>query len=99
MVDKIVSKYELFMTFKHLPEDIDTLGFYFMRTSTNPIPVPSSLEQAESILPACFETGTIGPKPLTGLEKILTQVYIPMLMLQGIVFIFKKLEQALAVVC
>ncbi len=83
MVKKVVNKFELFMCLKHLPEDIDTVGFYFARTHSDPIPAPSSLEKAMLDLPACFETGTISHKPLNALERMLAHVYIPMLMIQG----------------
>lgn len=83
MVKKIVEKHELFMCHKHLPEDVDTVGFYFVRVQTDPIKGPSSLDQANSILPECFETGTIGHTPLNALERALTYVYMPMLMIQG----------------
>lgn len=84
MVKKLVEKFELFMCRKHLPEDLDTVGFYMLRVQMEPIQVPSSLAQAKSVLPACFETGTVGHKPLNALERMLTHVYIPMLMIQGI---------------
>lgn len=83
MVKKKVNKYELFLCYRHLPEDIDAIGFYFLRVSTDPIPMPSSQAEAMSILTPCFETGTTGPKPLTELEKLLGHLYIPMFMLQG----------------
>lgn len=83
MVKQIVEKFELFMCYKHLPEDFDAVGFYMLRICTDPIPVPPSLEQAKAVLPACFETGTVGDKPLNALERILTHIYVPMLMIQG----------------
>lgn len=84
MVKKKMNKYELFMCYKHLPEDIDAVGFYFLRNQTTPIPVPADLKQAKHDLPACFEMGTIGVKPLNSMERMLAHVYIPMLMLQGL---------------
>lgn len=83
MVKKLVNKFELFMCFKHLPEHLDTVGFYFLRTQIKPIAVPSSLEQAKSDLPSCFEMGTIGHNPLNAVEKMLTHIYVPLLMIQG----------------
>ena len=85
MVKKLVNKFELFMCYQHLPEAIDTVGFYFLRTQTDPIPVPSTPEKASSELPKWFETGTVSQKPLNALERMLTHVYIPMLMIQGTV--------------
>ena len=78
-----VNKYELFMCYKHLPEDLDVIGFYFLRNQVEPIPVPPNEKQAECDMPACFETGTIGATSLKAIEKMLTHVYIPMLMIQG----------------
>ncbi len=83
MVLKKIMKYDLLMCYKHLPEDVDTVGFYFLKTTTDPIQAPSSLEKAQSVMPSWFETGSIDNKPLVILEKMLSHVYIPMLMLQG----------------
>lgn len=84
MVKQAVEQFGLFMCHKHLPDNLDVVGFYMLRIHTDPIPVPSSLEQAKAVLPACFETGTVGSKPLNALERIMTHIYIPMLMIQGI---------------
>jgi hypothetical protein len=83
MVKQAVEKYELFMCHKHLPDDLDSMGFCMLRVQSEPIPNPTSMEQARAILPACFETGTLGNRPLDALERMLAHVYIPMLMLQG----------------
>ena len=83
MVKKMIKEFELFMCYNHLPDNVSTVGFYFLRIFTDPIPMPSSLEHANSILPACFETGTINHKPLNALERMMTHIYMPMLMIQG----------------
>lgn len=83
MVKKLVVKKELFLCYKHLPEDVTAVAFYFVRTQLDPIPVPSSSEEAASLLPKCFETGTINHKPLHALDRMLKHIYIPMLMIQG----------------
>ena len=83
MVKQTVEKFELFMCRRHLPDDLDAVGFYMLRVHSDPIPTPPSLDQAKAVLPACFETGTVGSKPLNALERMLAHVYIPMLMLQG----------------
>lgn len=83
MVKQTVDKFELFMCYKHLPDGLNAVGFFMLRVHTDPIPIPSSLEQAKAVLPACFEMGTVGSKPLNALERMLAHVYIPMLMLQG----------------
>ena len=71
------------MSYKHLPEDISTVGFFFIRTTQDSIPVPSSPEEANTVLPRYFETGSINSKPLNALERVLTHIYIPMLMAAG----------------
>ena len=83
LVKNKVRKRQLFMCYKHLPEAVSTVGFFFSRTTSDPIPVPSSSEEANSLLPKCFETGSINSKPLNALERVLTHVYIPMLMAAG----------------
>ncbi len=83
MVKKVVRKTELFLCYKHLPEDISTVGFYFVRMGQEAVPIPSRLEAANATLPLCFEVGTISCKPLNSLKKLLNQIYIPMLMLAG----------------
>ena len=71
------------MCYKHLPENVSTVGFFFIRTTQDSIPVPSSPEEADSVLPRCFETGSMNSKPLNALERVLTHIYIPMLMAAG----------------
>jgi len=83
MVKKTVTKFGLFMCYKHLPESVSTVGFYFLRVSADPIPLSSSLDQAKSELPAFFETGTINTKPLNALEKMMTYMFMPKLKIQG----------------
>ena len=74
---------QLFLCRKHLPEGVSTVGFFFIRTSCDAIPVPSSPGEANSLLPKCFETGTVNNKPLNALDRVLTHVYMPMLMAAG----------------
>ncbi len=83
MVKKTLRKTELFLSYKHLPENISTVGYYFVRKSLEAVPVPSSLEAAHSTLPQCFEVGTITSTPLNSLEKLLNHIFIPTLMLTG----------------
>ena len=78
-----VHKNQFFMCYKHLPEDVTTVGFYFSRSTSHPVPVPASLEEARSVLPGCFETGTVNGKLLNALERVLKHLYVPMLMLTG----------------
>ena len=83
LVKRRVKKMQLHLCYKHLPEGVSTVGFFFIRTSCEAIPVPSSPGEANSLLPRCFETGTVNNKPLNALERVLTHVYIPMLMVAG----------------
>ena len=83
MVKKNINRHELFMCYKHLPENVSTVGFYFLRVSTDPVPFPSSLEQAQFELPAVFETGTVNNKPLNALEKLMTHMFMAKLKIQG----------------
>ena len=71
------------MCFKHLPEDIETVGFFFLRNSIDPVPVPSTIEDAAQTLPLLFETGTITNKSLQLLENVLKHLYTPLLMETG----------------
>lgn len=80
----MVKKTELFLCYKHLPETISTVGFYFMRVIQEPIPTPSSPDDANSTLCCCFEMGTVSNKPLNALERLLTHIYAPMLMILGL---------------
>ena len=54
-----------------------------MRTVQEPIPIPSSPQDANATLSQCFEMGTMSNKPLNALERLLTHIYIPMLMIPG----------------
>lgn len=71
------------MCFKHLPEDLDTVGFFFLRNSVDPVPIPSSFDTAHQTLPLVFETGITKPNPLHVLENILKHLYAPLLMESG----------------
>lgn len=68
---------------KHLPEAVHTTGFFFLRNSQEPIPIPTSMDEANNTLPRYFETGTISFKPLHALEYILKHIYTPLLMATG----------------
>ena len=68
---------------KHLPEAVHTTGFFFLRNSQDPIPIPTSMDEANKTLPRYFETGTISSKPLHALERVLKHIYTPLLMATG----------------
>lgn len=80
---KVVQETQLFMCFKHLPESVNTVGFFFLRNTTESIPVPSSIEEAAQTLPLAFETGTVTFKSLQSLENVLKHLYTPLLMETG----------------
>ena len=67
------------MCYRHLPEHVDTVGFFFLKTAEQPIPVPSSQSDASTTLPKYFEMGIMSGLPLNNLERALTHVYIPLL--------------------
>ena len=71
------------MCFKYLPEGINTVGFFFLRNSTEPISVPSTIEDARQTLPLAFETGTVSSRSLQSLENVLKHLYTPLLMETG----------------
>lgn len=70
--------------YEHLPEDFaDENAFYFLRNTTGPIPLPSTLDEAEEILPPLFEFGSQNGPSLQMLEHLLTLVYMPLLSHNG----------------
>jgi len=83
MVKKKVMKKELFLCYQHIPEEVEAVGFSFIRTSPDPIPQPSTPSSANSTLSKCFEVTMVANKPLNALERLLNHIYIPMLMLAG----------------
>ena len=81
-----VKQVQLHMTHRHLPpEDSSSTAFFFLRTTLDPVPSPSSPEDATASLALCFEMGTVDSgRPLQALSKTLSHLYIPMLMIAGI---------------
>ena len=74
----------MYVCYEHLPEDFaDENAFYFVRNTTGPIPLPSTLEEAEEILPPLFEFGSHNGPSLQMLEHLLTLVYMPLLSHNG----------------
>lgn len=72
------------ISYEHLPEDFaDDSAFYFVRNSSGPIPLPSSIEEAEELLPPLFEFGSLTAQSLLMLEHLLTFVYMPLLSHSG----------------
>ena len=76
---------QLHMSLKHLPaEESSSPAFFLIRTTPNPVPSPSSPEEATATLSSCFEMGTMDSgHPLQALSKTLSHLYMPMLMIAG----------------
>ena len=74
----------MYMCYEHLPEDFqDGDAFYFVRNTTGPVPLPSSLDEANQTLPPVFEFGSLNGQSLSMLEQLLTLVYMPLLSHSG----------------
>lgn len=74
----------MYVCYEHLPEEFaDENAFYFVRNTTGPVPLPSTLEEAEEILPPLFEFGSHNGPSLQMLEHLLTLVYMPLLSHNG----------------
>ena len=55
-------------------------SIYFMkRDSKDPVPIPTSIEEADELLPTLFEVGSLTGNSLTMLEQIVSKVYVPLL--------------------
>ncbi|CAG5126036.1 unnamed protein product, partial [Candidula unifasciata] len=79
IIQKVWHTY-LYMCYEHMPEEIsDTLCIYFLRNTTGMVPLPSSLEEAEEILPSYFEYSLLNAHSLVMLEQIIRMVYMPLL--------------------
>ena len=55
---------------------IDGAAFFFSHNSSKPIPIPSSLVEADSLLPEFFELGLVDNTAIFNLEESLMQVCI-----------------------
>lgn len=53
---------------------LDQTIVYFVRTFSDMVPLPNSLADAETTLPAMFEMGVLNSHALVMLEQILSQV-------------------------
>ena len=72
------------MAWKHLPEEAqESRVVYFIRNTSDPVPVVGSEEEAQKTMPKCFEIGCISGNPLAALENVLNFVYIPLLTAAG----------------
>ena len=65
------------MCFGHLPEEaMQYDSVYFLRTTPGMVPLPGNMEEADEILPPCFEMGILNGHSLVMLEQIINQVWI-----------------------
>ena len=82
-----VEQLQLQMTHKHLPTEDSASSsppFFFIRAAPDPVPCPSSPEEATGVLAGCFELGTVDcGHPLQSLAQTLTHLYVPMLTIAG----------------
>ena len=77
MVVEKKTRYDIFLSNGSLPEDKESSEcFFFLNSSRKPIPVLSSLEEAEDTLPTLLEYGLINSPPIMNLEDSLIQVEI-----------------------
>lgn len=68
-------KSELFISNGPLPGTLDKEIYFFMHNLMEPVPSPSSIEEANQILPEVLEYGLIDNSPILNLEENLVQVY------------------------
>ena len=74
----------MYVCYENLPDDYgDDNAFYFVRNTTGPVALPSTLEEAEEILPPLFEFASHNGPSLQMLENLLTMVYMPLLSHNG----------------
>ncbi len=62
----------------------DTNAVYFQRTTTGPVPLPSSIDEANEVMPNLFEFGSLNENAtLLMLDQVLQNVYLPILAYSG----------------
>ena len=54
-------------------------SIYFLRNTSGMVPVPNTLDEAETTLPEYFDYGILNAHPLYMLNQVLTKVYTPLL--------------------
>lgn len=80
---RVLEETQLHLSFKFFPEDTNSTAFFFIRTTPQPIPLPTSAKDASHLMPKHLEFGTVSSKPLHILENRLRHLYIPLLMSTG----------------
>ncbi|KAJ3349859.1 Dynein heavy chain 10, axonemal [Entophlyctis luteolus] len=72
--------YKLHLCVETLPEKATEVNsMYFLKNVPDSIPVPQSAEDAERTMPKYFEMGYFSGHALLMLERVLTEIYIPLL--------------------
>jgi dynein heavy chain len=62
----------------------DTNAVYFQRTTTGPVSLPSSIDEANEVMPKLFEFGSLNENAtLLTLDQVLQNVYLPILSYSG----------------
>ena len=75
----------LFVSCDTVPAQSDeSNAVYFMRTTTGPVPLPSSIDEAHELMPSLFEFGSLNESAtLLMLDQLLHNVYLPVLSYSG----------------
>ena len=75
----------LFVSCANVPDlRSQTNAFYFLRTTTGPVPLPSTIDEANEIMPSLFEFGLLNENDtLLMLDQLLHNVYLPLLSYNG----------------
>ena len=62
----------------------DTNAVYFQRTTAGPVPLPSSIDEANEVMPNLFEFGSLNDNAtLLMLDQVLQNVFLPILSYSG----------------
>ena len=66
-----MDKAYLYMCYGHLPDAVFELdSVFFMRTTSDMVSLPSSMEEANELLPELFEIGVLNGHSLVMLEQV-----------------------------
>ncbi|KAI9351727.1 dynein heavy chain, N-terminal region 1-domain-containing protein [Zopfochytrium polystomum] len=77
---KIVERQKLHMCVEKLPERIaEVNAIYFLKNTPGSIPVPKSSEDAVKTMSRYFEIGYFSGHALNMLERVLSEVYLPLM--------------------
>ncbi|KAJ3134855.1 Dynein heavy chain 10, axonemal [Physocladia obscura] len=72
--------FKLQMCIENLPERVaEVNSIFFLKNYIGPVPIPHSADEAESSMPEYFEIGYFSGHALIMLERVLTEIYLPLL--------------------